>query len=224
DEPYVAELKELPPLLEYAFLEGDDKLPVIIAKYLSVEEKTALITILKSHKRAIAWKLSEIKETNLCLNWEKSHFMVKEVIVLGHKISKQGIEVDKAKVDVINKLPHPTNVKGIRSFLGHAGFYRRFIKDFSKIARPMTRGTKPDKNGKRGEARKSLKQLQLKEEEKTKKTKKEWPKTYIRIKSYSTLKERRKEKGQNCKSSKVQPQGPKLPTAHRCDAKDGLCK
>ncbi|GJW72821.1 reverse transcriptase domain-containing protein [Tanacetum coccineum] len=58
--------------------------------------------------------------TNLCLNWEKSHFMVKEGIVLGHKISKNGIEVDKAKVDVIAKLPHPTTVKGVRSFLGHA--------------------------------------------------------------------------------------------------------
>nr|GEW48538.1 reverse transcriptase domain-containing protein [Tanacetum cinerariifolium] len=237
DEPLVVELKELPPHLEYAFLEGDAKLPVIIKKDLSVEEKTALITILKSHKRAIAWKLSDIKginfefcthkilieedfepavqhqrrekttftcpygtfayrcmpfelcnapctfqrcimaifhdmiektievlmddfsvfedsfqsclshldqmlkrceHTNLCLNWEKSHFMVKEGIVLGHKISKKVIEVDKAKVDVITKLPHLTTVKGIRSFLGHAGFYRCFIKGFSKIARPMT--------------------------------------------------------------------------------------
>nr|GEV03834.1 DNA-directed DNA polymerase [Tanacetum cinerariifolium] len=313
DEPPAVELKDLPPYLEYAFLEGDEKLPVIIAKDLSVEEKTALITVLKSHKRAIAWKLSDIKgidpefcthkilmeedfepavqhqrrvnpkfhdvikqeviklleagliypisnspwvspvhcvpkkggfivmenednelipnrlatgwrvcidyrklneatlkdhfpppfmdplrnqyyyfldgfsgtfqrcmmvifhemiektikmfmddfsvfrnsfqsclsylermlkrceDTNLCLSWEKSHFIVKEGIVLGHKISKQGIEDDKAKVNVITKLPHPTTVKGIRSLLGHDGFYRHFIKDFSKIARPMTR-------------------------------------------------------------------------------------
>ncbi|GJV83395.1 reverse transcriptase domain-containing protein [Tanacetum coccineum] len=327
DEPPEVELKDLPPHLEYAFLEDNNKLPVIIAKDLSVDEKTALIKVLKSRKRAIAWKLSDIKginlefcshkilmeedyepavqhqrrvnpkihdvikkeveklldagliylisdspwvspvtcvpkkggmtvvtndenelvptrlvtgwrvcidyrklneatrkdhfplpfmdqmlerlagneyycfldgfsgyfqipidpkdqenttftcpyetfaylcmpfglcnapvfgnsfstclsnlekmlkwceDTNLALNWEKSHLMVKEGIVLGHKISKKGIEVDKAKIDVIAKLPHPTTVKGIRSFLGHAGFCHRFIKDFSKISRPMT--------------------------------------------------------------------------------------
>nr|GEU32648.1 reverse transcriptase domain-containing protein [Tanacetum cinerariifolium] len=75
---------------------------------------------------------------NLVLNWEKCHFMVKEEIVLGHKISKNGLEVDRSKVDVIAKLPYPTTVKGVRSFLGHVGFYQRFIQDFSKIARPMT--------------------------------------------------------------------------------------
>nr|GEV88573.1 reverse transcriptase domain-containing protein [Tanacetum cinerariifolium] len=264
DEPPEVELKDLPPHLEYAFLEGEDKLPVIIAKYLSVDEKTALITDFEpvvQHQRRVNPKIYDVikeevlklfdagliypisdslwhvcinyhklneatrkdhfplpfmdqklerlagnqyycfldgffdyfqipinlkdqekttftcpygtfayrrmpfglcnapgtfhrcmmaifhdmiektmevfmddfsvfrnsfqsclshlermlkrcEDTNLCLNWEKSHFMVKEGIVLGHKISKQGIEVDKVKVDVITKLPHPTTVKG----------------------------------------------------------------------------------------------------------------
>nr|GEU68509.1 reverse transcriptase domain-containing protein [Tanacetum cinerariifolium] len=146
DEPSEVKLKDLPPHLQYAFLEGDDKFPVIIAKYLSVEEKAALIKVLKSHKQVIAWKLFDIKGTDpeFCTHkilmeddfepavqhqrrvnpkihdvitkevlklldvgliypifdspWEKSHFMVKEGIVLGHKISKNGIEVDKAKI------------------------------------------------------------------------------------------------------------------------------
>nr|GFA27421.1 hypothetical protein [Tanacetum cinerariifolium] len=238
DKPPKVELKELPPHLEYAFLGNNGEWPVIIAKDLSFKEKTDLINVLKTRKKAIAWKLTDIKgidprfcshkilleeeyspkvqsqrrvnpkihdvikkeveklldagliypisdspwrcmmaifhdmiertmevfmddfsvfgnsfsecltnlenmlkrceDTKLALNWEKSHFMVKEGIVLGHKISKKGIEVDKAKIEVISKLPHPRTVKGIQSFLGHAGFYRRFIKDFSKISRPMT--------------------------------------------------------------------------------------
>nr|GEV11426.1 DNA-directed DNA polymerase [Tanacetum cinerariifolium] len=270
DEPPEVELKDLPPHLEYAFLEGDNKLPIIIAKELGDEEKSALINVLKSHKLAIAWKLSDIQggftvvekleneliptrlvtgwrvcidyqklneatrkdhfplpfmdqmlerlarneyycfldgfsgyfqipidprdqekmtftcpyemfayrrmpfglcnalgtfqrcmlaifhdmvektmevfmddfsvfgnsfenclsrldkmlqrceDTNLSVNWEKSHFMVKEGIVLGHKVSKTGIEVEKAKVDVITKLPHPTTVKDVKEKLTEA--------------------------------------------------------------------------------------------------------
>ena len=81
--------------------------------------------------------LKKCEETNLVLNWQKCHFMVQEGIVLGHKVSKNGIKVDKAKIEVIDKLPPPISVKGIRSFMGHARFYRRFIKDFSKIAKHL---------------------------------------------------------------------------------------
>nr|GFB38010.1 reverse transcriptase domain-containing protein [Tanacetum cinerariifolium] len=243
DEPPEVELKDLPPHLEYAFLEGNNKLPVIIAKELGDEEKSALIkedykptvqhqrrvnpkihdvikkeveklldavliypisdspwvnsvhcepkkggfTVVENEENELiptrlvtGWRekttftcpygmfayrrmpfglcnapgtfqrcmlaifhdmvektmevfmddflvfgnsfekclshldkmLQRCEDTNLCLNWEKSHFMVKEGIVLGHKISKNGIEVDKAKVDVIAKLPHPTTFKG----------------------------------------------------------------------------------------------------------------
>ncbi|XP_070013773.1 uncharacterized mitochondrial protein AtMg00860-like [Nicotiana sylvestris] len=70
--------------------------------------------------------------------------MVEEDIVLGYKISKNGIGVDKAKIEVISKLPPPTSVKGVRSFLGHAGFYRRFIKKFSKVVNPLCKLLKKD--------------------------------------------------------------------------------
>ena len=81
--------------------------------------------------------LERCEKKNLVLNWEKCHFMVTQGIVLGHVVSKEGIEVDKAKVEFISTLPTPKCVKDIRSFLGHAGFYRRFVKNFSAIARPL---------------------------------------------------------------------------------------
>ena len=82
--------------------------------------------------------LQRCEEKHLALNWEKWHFMVREGIVLRHLVFERGIEVDRAKIEVIEQLSSPVNIKGIRSFLGHASFYRHFIKDFSYIARPLT--------------------------------------------------------------------------------------
>ena len=90
--------------------------------------------------------LQRCQDKNLALNWEKCHFMVTEGIVLGHKIYAAGLEVDQEKIAVIKTLMSPTTVKGIRSFLGHARFYRRFIKDFSKISRPLCRLLEKDEN------------------------------------------------------------------------------
>ena len=90
--------------------------------------------------------LQRCQDNNLALNWEKFHFIVTECIVFGHKISATGLEVDQAKIVVIKTLMSPTTVKGTRSFLGHAGFYRRFIKDFSKISRPLCKLLEKDAN------------------------------------------------------------------------------
>jgi hypothetical protein len=72
--------------------------------------------------------LTRCAEVDLVLNWEKCHFMVKQGIVLTHVISERGIEVDKAKVETVEQLPPPTDVKSLRSFLGHARFYRRLLR------------------------------------------------------------------------------------------------
>ena len=83
--------------------------------------------------------LQRFQDKNVALNWEKCHFMVVEGIVLEHKISAVGLKVDQAKVAIIKTLLPSTTVKGIRSFLRHVGFYRRFIRDFSKTSRPLCR-------------------------------------------------------------------------------------
>ncbi|GJX98240.1 reverse transcriptase domain-containing protein [Tanacetum coccineum] len=117
EPPTDLELKPLKDNLEYVFLEEPSFLPVIISSQLSEENKNKLVSVLIRHKQAFAWKTTDIPKIcpSFCL------------------------EVDKAKIDVISKLPRPTNIEGIRSFQGHAGFYRRFIKVFSKISSPLTK-------------------------------------------------------------------------------------
>ena len=72
------------------------------------------------------------------LSWEKFYFMVREGVVLEHIVSSKGLEVDKAKIEVIQNLPLPGTVRDLRSFLEHVGFYRRFIQDFAKVSKPLT--------------------------------------------------------------------------------------
>ena len=81
--------------------------------------------------------LARCEEKCLVLNWGKCHFMVISGIVLGHVVSSRGIELDKSKIDLILNLPTPKTIKDVRSLLGHVGFYRRFIKNFSSISRPF---------------------------------------------------------------------------------------
>ncbi|RDX76761.1 Retrovirus-related Pol polyprotein from transposon opus, partial [Mucuna pruriens] len=85
----------------------------------------------------LARVLKRCIETDLVLNFEKCYFMIIEGIVLGHLVSSRGIKVDKAKINIITSLPNPASMREVRSFLGHAGFYRCFIKNFGTIKNPL---------------------------------------------------------------------------------------
>nr|GEY79425.1 reverse transcriptase domain-containing protein [Tanacetum cinerariifolium] len=213
DDPLEVELKDLPSHLEYTFLEGDDKLPVIIAKDLSVEEKTAFITVLKSHKGAIALKLSDIKGIDLefCTHKilmeedfepavqhqrrvnPKIHDVIKNEggftvveneeneLISTRLVTRWRVCIDYRKLNEATRKDHfhlpfidqmlerlagnqyyyfldgfsrkdveavlrhqPLFKLGEEPLYGQRGIYRRFIQDFLKIARPMTRLLKKD--------------------------------------------------------------------------------
>ncbi|XP_075475898.1 uncharacterized protein LOC142515052 [Primulina tabacum] len=136
EEPPTLELKPLPPHLK-RMLFGLCNAPATFQRCMTAIFHDMTENFLEMLQN-LNLVLVRCEESNLVLNWEKCHFMVQEGIVLGHKVSENGIEVDKAKMEVIKNLPPPSSIKGIRSFLGHAGFYMRFIKDFSKIAKPLS--------------------------------------------------------------------------------------
>ncbi|KAA0048714.1 Retrovirus-related Pol polyprotein from transposon opus [Cucumis melo var. makuwa] len=115
EEPPKLKLKSLLNHLKYAYLWENDTLPVIISSHLNVaEEEVITIAPEDQHKTTFTLRFS---------GEEKCHFMVREEIELGHKISSVGLEVDPTKIDVVSKLSPPSDVKPLRRFLGHAEFY-----------------------------------------------------------------------------------------------------
>ena len=107
-----------------------------------VEDILIYLRSLEEHKQYLVTTLRTLRRHQLYGKLDKSEFWLTKVNFLGHVVSKAGIEVDYSKVEAVNEWKRPTNVFEVRSFLGMAGYYRRFVEDFSRIVAPMTRLTR----------------------------------------------------------------------------------
>nr|GEU64197.1 reverse transcriptase domain-containing protein [Tanacetum cinerariifolium] len=170
DEPPKVELNDLPPHLEYAFLEEHERTIFLYLSWINAPGTFQRCMMAISHDMIkktmevfmddflvfetsfqtclshLEKMLKRCEDTNLCLKWEKSHFMVKEAIVLGHKISKNGIEVDKAKVDVIAKLPNPTTVKGGIRSCAFIFLYKGYLYEYHSSSKTLLAIEQQDKD------------------------------------------------------------------------------
>ncbi|XP_073153820.1 uncharacterized protein [Henckelia pumila] len=140
----ISNIRRLPSVLQAPFVELK-----MLPKHLNLEaeQEKQLVKVFKEHKTSIGWTITDIKgiSPSTCIH----RILMEEGvnlsrIVLGLVDSSKEIEVDKAKIDIIQSLPYPTSVREMRSFLGHAGFYRRYIQDFAKIAAPMCKLLRKD--------------------------------------------------------------------------------
>jgi hypothetical protein len=126
-------------LMNKVFMEELDKFGVVFIDDILIYSKNR-----EDHKRHLRIVLGKLRAHQLYAKLSKCEFWLEKVAFLGHILTAEGIEVDPSKVEAVSKWRQPTNVSEVRSFLGMAGYYRRFIKGFSSIARPMTELLKKD--------------------------------------------------------------------------------
>ena len=120
-------------LMNKVFMDELDKFVVVFIDDILIYSKSV-----QEHEQHLRVVLEKLRANKLYAKFSKCEFWLEKVAFLGHILTAEGVTVDPEKVEVVSNWQQPTNVSEIRSFLGLAGYYRRFIEGFSKIARPMT--------------------------------------------------------------------------------------